>query len=447
VAKGRGVVLEVRGGQAVVLDETGLFRRVPASGRAWRVGEEVWVDVDAVAPSEPADLRRGRPWWRTRGWAAAAACAALLAAGLPLARQAAVSAETVAIVTFDVNPSVQLDLNGGARVLRAVGLDADGTVLLRHVRVDGAPLASALSQLAGEAAAEGFVPKSETVPIVIAAAPARAASLPAAVTAAIRTEERDTAAAMVKAGYHVEVAAVSAASGDQRAAAAMGLSLGRYLIYRQARQAGVAVQPADLRRGPIVAALRHAGASEAVVQQVLAAIARRDLQGQGQPAQAGAGSGAGGASGAAGTGGQAQGEQEGDRGRGGRGPTATGTAGAGLPALTTPQARQGGDGSPAGAAPRERHRGQGGGDDRGGDGGQARPAGEGWPQRFLRDLRDFFRSRDGDRHESPGGDARGRLLTVTAAATATATATATASPGAGRGGENGRTADDGSQGH
>ena len=283
MAKGRGVVLEVRNHRAVVLDETGLFRHVSAEGQDWQAGDEIWVDIEALAlgpkRAGAGSWLRGRPGLRARGWAVAVACALLIAIGVPLGYQAVVSAQTVAVVTFDVNPSVELDLNGAAHVLRAIGLDADGQSLLGHVHVRGVPLATALTELTDAAAAEGFVSKTVTVPIVIAAAPAGAAALPPTVTQAIQKVQKSSTAAMAKAGYHVQFAAVSAPRSDQQEARALHLSLGRYLIYRQAKRAGLTVTPADLRGAPIVDALRRAGASAPVVKEVLQGLARLDLTG------------------------------------------------------------------------------------------------------------------------------------------------------------------------
>ncbi|HVB09438.1 MAG TPA: hypothetical protein VNM16_03615 [Bacillota bacterium] len=275
MAKGRGVVLELSGQQAVVLDETGLFRRVPAAGQGWQVGDEVWLDVGGRAAASSAGGRR-QAWWHSRGFAVAAACVVLLAIAVPFGYQAEVNAQTVAVVTFDVNPSVELDLNSSAQVLRALPLDADGRTLLGHVRLGGAPLGVAIADLTSAAAAEGFISKTETVPVVIAGAPSQGTALPPAVATALQATQQRTAATLSQQGYHVSVAAVSAPQGDQRAARAVGLSLGRYLIYQQAKAAGVSIKPAALRGAAIVTVLRKAGASDAQVQQVLQGVAQVD---------------------------------------------------------------------------------------------------------------------------------------------------------------------------
>jgi hypothetical protein len=497
VAKGRAVVLEMRGKQAVLLDETGLFRHVPSGGRAWQVGDEVWLDLAA----DGAEVGRGSTaaggFWargsRTRGLAVAAACAVLLAVGVPLAYQADVSAQTVAIVTVDVNPSVQLDLNSNAQVLRAVALDSTGSQLLRHVHVQGEGVAAAIDQLTSQAAAEGFVPKTETVPIVIAAAPAASGSksLPPAVSSAIQGEEQRTTAAMTKAGYHVQVAAVSAAQSDQASARALKLSLGRYLVYQAAKRAGVPVTAADLQKGAIIAALRRAGATEAVVHQLLLAMAGGEAQGVGPSTEAGGQAGrnggesanrsgggagnagstaAGGQSGMPGAGRGATGPGQGGGDRGGQHGGRQGGNGAGNGAASTgPGAGEGPGQAVTGPASVSGTGAAGGrgtfgvGSDRGqgsdlgqgasqgpgvGQGTQQAP--EGWPERIWQEIQGLFHARR-DGHQGSRGD-QGRAGSVgpgfgSPIATATATVTATASPTADGGGPGRRRGQDQGQGH
>lgn len=269
MAKGRAVVMEVAGKRAIVLDQSGLFRRVAAAD-SWRVGDEVWMDPPA--PAAP------HPLWGVRSrWAVAAVICALLIVAVPLGHEMTVSAQTAAIVTFDINPSVQLALNSSGRVLYATALDSGGAQLLQGLRVRGMTLSAAVSELTDRATAQGYVNQTTIMPVMLAVAPATGSSLPAAVTQQEAQARTAVAQHLQKKGYKVAVDALTAQRSDADHAKALHLSLGRYLVYEAAQHAGVKVTPAALRARSIVAALRHAGASEAAIQQVLTRIGEDTL--------------------------------------------------------------------------------------------------------------------------------------------------------------------------
>ena len=113
-----GVVLELKDGRAVVLDGSGGFREVSARTE-WRAGD--------VVPLPGARTRPGR-------WAGLAACLVLLLLGgcgwLWLS--------PAALVSLDVNPSVELTLNRFDRVLSARAMNDEGLGLLPYLERENA---------------------------------------------------------------------------------------------------------------------------------------------------------------------------------------------------------------------------------------------------------------------------------------------------------------------
>ncbi|MDF2631198.1 MAG: hypothetical protein K0R39_5029, partial [Symbiobacteriaceae bacterium] len=117
---GKGVLLEMAGRQAVVLTPQGEFKKIPAPRGTWEIGDEV----------EYAELRSVAPWAR---WGATAAAAAVLMVGSFVGYNQYTLTVPVAVVTVDINPSLELTLNKKDQVLKAKPLNADGELVLQGV--------------------------------------------------------------------------------------------------------------------------------------------------------------------------------------------------------------------------------------------------------------------------------------------------------------------------
>ena len=141
-----GIVLEVRRGRAVVLSD-GRFVRMP-SAAGWDVGEEVWV------PPPHASA------WRARTWTAVAGGTAIAVTAGTLLWSSLAAAQTVAVVSVDLNPSVQFGVNAGGRVTSATAETTDGNRLLQGVHWQGQPVQQAIATVVRRAVADGYVPSS-----------------------------------------------------------------------------------------------------------------------------------------------------------------------------------------------------------------------------------------------------------------------------------------------
>lgn len=122
-----GVILELKSGNAVVLDASGGFRTLPAKP-GWKPGD--------VVP-----LPRGR---RTAPLAALAACLAVAVLG---GTGGFLWFDQTGLVSLDVNPSVELGVNRFDRVVSVRALNDQGAELLEAAQVAGRPAGEAVETL------------------------------------------------------------------------------------------------------------------------------------------------------------------------------------------------------------------------------------------------------------------------------------------------------------
>jgi hypothetical protein len=321
-----GVVLEVRGGRAVVLAD-GRFLRLRAV-EGWQPGQEVWLRL-------PRD-QGGRPW--RRALAAAAAAAGTIA--VVLTGSAVAAALPVAVVSVDLSPGVQLTVNHWARVVQEAAPGPAGARLLARVGpLRDLPVQEAVARLVRlevSPAAQGQVAGATASRTRQATAPAtsrrriagRPAKSPATVAArpstAPRREHSGTAAERTRAasaqrsasarswgtalviavaplhgtrgrlpgGVARQLAATAGAvrgilarrgrggafvavlrgqPADVRAARREHVTLGEYLLARDLAARGVTLSPRAFASRPLAAVLRRAGVPPAAVVAALRA--------------------------------------------------------------------------------------------------------------------------------------------------------------------------------
>ena len=279
-----GLILEVSRRRATVVAD-GRFFHIPAMP-GWEVGLEVWV-----AP--PADLR---PSVRLRRTAVALVGAAAVAGGGVFGVAAVAAAQVAAVVSVDINPSIQLSVDRGGRVLHAVALDADARRILAAGPLQHQAVAGAIATIVRRAVSEGYLtPTSQTPPpgstpaagtaarpvgstILVTVAPAHSkeAAVPSAVTAGVAEGRRQSAALLTS---HQVNAMVDVAYVDHTVVAAAhnsGLSLGQQVVLDNLRGAGAKVSASAFKAAPLRQALADAGVPKADVATVLHAVSGAD---------------------------------------------------------------------------------------------------------------------------------------------------------------------------
>ena len=135
-----GVVMSVEKRHAVVMMPGGEFRRMVHGGEPLEIGQSIWV-------ADPVQRR-------TYAMALApVAAAALVVVWLsPWQAQPALAA----VVSVDINPSINLNVNASGRVLSAQGMDAAGRRLLSGEHVRGKSIGAAVKLLVEQAAHQGY---------------------------------------------------------------------------------------------------------------------------------------------------------------------------------------------------------------------------------------------------------------------------------------------------
>ncbi|KLU59230.1 hypothetical protein CEB3_c42160 [Peptococcaceae bacterium CEB3] len=230
----KAVVLERSGNTCTVLTADGSFRRVRAPLAA-QVGQEI-----EIRESRGLTNRGG-----FRVWATAAVLLFLALTGTWLAggrltgmKTKAVGLKEVpaAILSVDINPSLELQLDGQARVLRIKALNADARTLLKGVAYQGQPDQEVLAEIVGRAQKLHFLSREHPW-ILLGLAPMDGKE--AALTEYHLSAVAGRLAVQMDAGGNTfHVAAYQLNGTEQKQAVAQGLTPGQYALWRSAKKAG-----------------------------------------------------------------------------------------------------------------------------------------------------------------------------------------------------------------
>lgn len=142
----RGIVMSVHAKHAVVMTAEGQFLRAPLQGSP-QIGEEILFEEEQ---SEPRRKIRNRI--STRYAAVAAMLGIMLIAGLAYAFSA--THPVVAYLTMDINPSVEIGIDGDEKVRKLRALNGDGQRIIAGIAykgVDVETVAAAILEQAGNA--------------------------------------------------------------------------------------------------------------------------------------------------------------------------------------------------------------------------------------------------------------------------------------------------------
>lgn len=206
----KGIVMSVDRKHAVLMLPGGEFRRVPLRGETVRIGQE-W-EVPAVKPG------------RSYSWLAVPALA--LAGFVAFEGFGMSSAEAAAIVSVDINPSINLAVSNSGRVMSASALDADGSTILKQMSVKGMTVSQAVQDLVNQADQDGFLTNKSTVVIGAVFKSGRQGWLGSVAKAADATLQKDKVQAPVVTVSGVSPALVKAMQKPT-------VSVGRYLLWHR----------------------------------------------------------------------------------------------------------------------------------------------------------------------------------------------------------------------
>ncbi|MBE3571959.1 MAG: anti-sigma factor domain-containing protein [Moorella humiferrea] len=247
----RGLVVAKQGREVIVLTPEGEWRSIPLSGPVPEVGEEVMLP-----PAKKASRRQVLM--------AAAAVILLLVLALPLARRAIVPSVPVVpayYVGIDINPSIELAVDGEERVLSARGLNEDGEKLLGAVALKNEKIAEAVTILTTEAIRQGYYLPDRKGTMVVTVSPVggKAKEEKDAVDALGQKVSERARNILRQAGVEAVVETAVIDPEIRSRAEAYGLSPGKYGILLEALEAGLPVTADDLKQESIAGVLGRFG--------------------------------------------------------------------------------------------------------------------------------------------------------------------------------------------
>jgi hypothetical protein len=258
----KGIIMQINGKTAIVMTPDRQFLKVPYEP-GMQIGQETVVrTAQAAVPSRPA-YRTGS---FIRTGIAAASILLMLGAWQGWVRHA--NAQTLAYVSLDINPSLEMAVNRGNNVMDARALSPDGQLLLREVPVKGVPVDKAIALLTQDAYRHGFLKSGGEV--LITASPGDAQSNMGDLT---KLEEKLVFAAANAidnfnvSGVHVDGIKVS--PKVRQAALADGVSPGKYALYLEARSHGIPVALSELKNESIKELIQtHGGSLAELIHQI-----------------------------------------------------------------------------------------------------------------------------------------------------------------------------------
>ena len=120
----KGIVLSVHENYSIILTNENQYKRIK-NKLGLSVGQKIWVNSDDFYTSSNNVVSM----FNKRSIVAAAAVIAIVFSSFFGFNMYQVSYATATVVTIDINPSVQLELNANDKVLRYIALNDDAASL------------------------------------------------------------------------------------------------------------------------------------------------------------------------------------------------------------------------------------------------------------------------------------------------------------------------------
>lgn len=240
----KGMVMETKGRRVLLLTDEGEFRwqAVPRGRPLPRVGE--------IIPAPPI-ARQGFPF----AWNYAAAAAVILFL-LTCSLWASVSAAPAAMLALDINPSVELYLNGAGRVARVEALNPEGAAVASAGELLGRDPYAAVEAVVSRAISLGYLAAGGENVILTTVVELKPGRSPALDTARLE-QAVDIALAAADRTAFVGVEKTGAQVASQ--ARQLGVSVNKLVASQKARSAGLELPIEELRREAVGQAMgkRH----------------------------------------------------------------------------------------------------------------------------------------------------------------------------------------------
>ncbi len=233
MSKMKAVVLEKSGSRYTVLGKNGTFRQVRRRLNA-EVGEEI-------------EIRSGiESFSGLRVWAGAAALFLLVITAL-LGWNLYQAPTAVALLSFDVNPSLQFTIDAQGHLLKLQSQNEDAKRMLNQIDLTGKPMDEALEEIITLAYNQKFL-NPEQHWIVVGYSP-MTDKTSKQIPKELNEKQIITwiTESVEKKGFTPQLAVFPLTSQDREVALKGDLTLGEYALWQTAQKAGVVTQPEKLK--------------------------------------------------------------------------------------------------------------------------------------------------------------------------------------------------------
>lgn len=240
----RGLVMEVKKRSCIVLTGDGQFLEVAKPRNGAEVGREI------VIP-RPVFYRFKASYWAVASFLVVALAWLAFNSMLPRA---------VAYVALDINPSVELGINGDNKIVSARGVDDDGKELLQRVDVMHVPLADGVQKIiAGCIEYQYLNPEQENLVLAtVTNTKGKAADNHSNQVKNVKDQKdvhdyiyHSISNSIHKSGIKAELIMADTDLDTMKKARDHGVSPGRYLLQQEAQKKGVQITDQELREGNI----------------------------------------------------------------------------------------------------------------------------------------------------------------------------------------------------
>ncbi|MFC4103287.1 anti-sigma-I factor RsgI family protein [Paenibacillus xanthanilyticus] len=260
----RAVVMEIRSNVAVVMTPDGEFRKVKAS-EGVQVGDEIRLD-EAALP-----LTRKRAWGgKSRyGMATAAAAIMLLLLTPWLVKVASPQPAVAAYLTMDINPSVELGIDGKERVMELHPLNPDGAKLIEGLEYEGQPAETVAAAITDRARDAHYFDSEEGDVFITSVLVKGNEAYEDALTEHVQAAVKETLAVKKEtapAADAVKVSTLSVPAEVREEAKQSGVSSGKMAFYLLAKNEGHEVDLEALKHQSIHNTAKALGGVEKVIK-------------------------------------------------------------------------------------------------------------------------------------------------------------------------------------
>lgn len=245
----RGVVMKITKNCIVVLCDDGKFRNLPLSPDLPTLGQSIDIpDMAKISKQQPKRSMFGRRW------IVAAAASLLLLIGLSMGIRAIPGmSEPVALVAVDINPSIELLIDKKGKVDQVTLVNEDAKRLIEQKELIDQPFYKAVQAIVAKAKTQGYLDVNTNKKYVYLSV----VDLDDRKQTAFDLDVEKLSETVKEFDFEV----YHADQQKRQQARKMGLTLNKYIVYKQAQKKGITLNVEELRNHSIESSLTDAGMS------------------------------------------------------------------------------------------------------------------------------------------------------------------------------------------